>query len=646
MSEQPKVIAFSLGAVKKKNVFEMKKKEEEQRKKRNEEEAMAATVEAIGYFDAPAAKGFVKGGEQDPPSKSASAPLLASAPTDTRKHDAKKSDKKPSNLEAFKEQLKRAQEQREEKHQSKKAEVFAKTGNSELASLVAPGFDEPTKAVGSFDNGDPNTTNLFVGNLSPEVTEELVCEAFARHGPLASVKIMWPRNEEEQRRPTRTGFVAFMTRADAEHAYEEMAGELLLGFDLRLSWGKAVAIPPVPVYTHSGMGGGTGGARLDTGLPFNAFLERRRPQYPGHVLPPYDDEDVMDAVVMVTIPRDKGTRQLIHRTIEFVIREGPTFEKALMDRASSDPKYAFLFDHRSEEHVYYRWKLYSLLQGEDVHSWSVKPFCMHRGGSMWQPPAVPKQLQRVEKGRLSSKDRSRLEDLLREMTMERTAISDVMYFCMSRAEAAEEIVECIEEALGMLSTPVSLKVARIFLVSDILYNSGALIPNAANFRRSFEGRLLGIFKNLNATYRAIQGRLRADHFKNNVMACIAAWKQWSLFTPFFFQSLEDAFLAKPKDAQAAPLPPADTTEGKGSAPKGKFLPVGTAAPVVAAPASASAALGVGGTEDEDLDGVPLNMAPPAAAAEYDEDLDGVPLTEEDLDGVPLDAPPSKMPRMV
>lgn len=48
---------------------------------------------------------------------------------------------------------------------------------------------------GSFDTGDPHTTNLYLGNLSVNVTEGILCKEFGAFGPLASVKIMWPRTE-------------------------------------------------------------------------------------------------------------------------------------------------------------------------------------------------------------------------------------------------------------------------------------------------------------------------------------------------------------------------------------------------------------------------------------------------------------------
>uniref|UniRef100_A0A4W5L3A0 SURP motif domain-containing protein n=1 Tax=Hucho hucho TaxID=62062 RepID=A0A4W5L3A0_9TELE len=48
--------------------------------------------------------------------------------------------------------------------------------------------------------------------------------------------------------------------------------------------------------------------------------------------------------------------------IEFVVREGPMFEAMIMNRELNNPLYRFLFENQSPAHVYYRWKLYSILQ--------------------------------------------------------------------------------------------------------------------------------------------------------------------------------------------------------------------------------------------------------------------------------------------
>lgn len=53
------------------------------------------------------------------------------------------------------------------------------------------------------------------------------------------VQIMWPWNDEERRRGWNTGFVAFMTRADAERAVLQLQGAVLHERELKIAWSKA-----------------------------------------------------------------------------------------------------------------------------------------------------------------------------------------------------------------------------------------------------------------------------------------------------------------------------------------------------------------------------------------------------------------------
>lgn len=57
-----------------------------------------------------------------------------------------------------------------------------------------------------------------------QMTEQQLCEIFGRYGPLASVKIMWPRSDEEKSRGRNCGFVAFMNRMDGERALSHLKG--------------------------------------------------------------------------------------------------------------------------------------------------------------------------------------------------------------------------------------------------------------------------------------------------------------------------------------------------------------------------------------------------------------------------------------
>lgn len=175
------------------------------------------------------------------------------------------------------------------------------------------------------------TTNLYISCISPKVkehadydwlsiavhfssftvvafqmNEEMLCKEFGKYGPLASVKIMWPRTDEERCRTSNRAFVAFMTRKDAERALAALdgivdlhnamadwlnyyypttcmvcwcfsltvnvwlcciAGTVIMGFEMKLGWGKPARIPPQPLYTPVGV---RATVPPPSGLPFNA----------------------------------------------------------------------------------------------------------------------------------------------------------------------------------------------------------------------------------------------------------------------------------------------------------------------------------------------------------------------------------------
>lgn len=64
------------------------------------------------------------------------------------------------------------------------------------------------------------------------MNEENLCQLFGKFGPLASVKVMWPRTEEERARNRNCGFVAFMKREDGEKALEHFKGTKCVAFVL------------------------------------------------------------------------------------------------------------------------------------------------------------------------------------------------------------------------------------------------------------------------------------------------------------------------------------------------------------------------------------------------------------------------------
>lgn len=142
----------------------------------------------------------------------------------------------------------RMQEEREERIKYKSIAKSMIHADTTLTAFTREPENVPPVTYGSMDNGDPNTTNIYLGNLSPKITEQQLMEIFGRYGPLASIKIMWPRSEEEKQRGRNCGFVAYMSRLDAERALRCLNGRDVMGYEMKLGWGKSVSIMTYPIY--------------------------------------------------------------------------------------------------------------------------------------------------------------------------------------------------------------------------------------------------------------------------------------------------------------------------------------------------------------------------------------------------------------
>ncbi|CAG8519087.1 7934_t:CDS:10 [Funneliformis mosseae] len=603
-----KLQAFSIGTHKK-TPFQKHKEELELKKKQESEEAAKVYAEFVASFEKEegAGKTFVKGEtivpkllfdhdavitKKEVTTTSTSAPKLykpqpfitASKPIQPEikienseenpekeeysfiKDEEKKEEKskRKRNLDAFLEEIKREQEEREDRLRQKHAKLAGAGLSSEAGSDEFAPTSLTVKAAfedrpGSHDTGDPNTTNLYVGNISPEVNEEMLCKEFAKYGPIASVKIMWPRTQEEKDRNRNCGFVSFMDRECAAQALKNMDGKELLGYIMRVGWGKAVPIPPKPIYVLN-----EGVRPPPSGLPFNAQMIHTK-AYTN--VPPPGASTVAPKgprlEVHVTRPEDTQIVKIIHRMVERVVKFGPPFEAIIMDREWNNPKFSFLFQNDSLEHVYYRWRLYSILQGDPKNKWRTEPFHMFDEGPIWAPPEIPfdedaadelldsdeedeRERERIPKGTLGPKARHRMEVMLRKLTFERGVIAKSMAFAIDHSDAADEIVEIICKTLMIKGTPIPTKVARLYLVSDILHNSSVSVPNAWKFRTGFESKLPEVFEHLNEIYRSIAARLKAETFRRQITTILTVWENWIVFPQPYIESLTNTFMKNTK----------------------------------------------------------------------------------------------------
>uniref|UniRef100_A0A0E0G2I7 RRM domain-containing protein n=1 Tax=Oryza nivara TaxID=4536 RepID=A0A0E0G2I7_ORYNI len=572
----------------KKVPFHRHKENEEARKKREQDEAARVYEEFVESFKGDSTSGskFVRGGVIDPNAKlridseggkskdGGSVPKKGSRyvpsflpPSFGKEPDKKKEEERPKEkerrkprvIDEFMEELKFEKELRQKRNQEREQ---WREGRHTDTSASSSRFDELPdeldpigKLPGSFDDGDPQTTNLYVGNLSPKVDENFLMRTFGRFGPIASVKIMWPRTEEERRRQRNCGFVAFMNRADGQAAKDEMEGVVVYDYELKLGWGKSVALPsqalPAPPPGHMAIRNKEGGTVILSG-PGGPPLASVKPQTSELVLTP----NVPD--IVVAPPDDAHVRHVIDTMALHVLDGGCAFEQAVMERGRGNSLFSFLFDLKSKEHTYYVWRLYSFAQGDTLQRWRTEPFIMITGSGRWVPPALPSsrsperekestfaagRSRRVEVERtLTDSQRDEFEDMLRALTLERSQIKEAMGFALDNADAAGEIVEVLTESLTLKETPIPTKVARLMLVSDILHNSSAPVKNASAFRTKFEAALPDVIESFNDLYRSITGRITAEALKERVLKVLQVWADWFLFSDAYLNGLRATFL--------------------------------------------------------------------------------------------------------
>jgi len=192
---------------------------------------------------------------------------------------------------------------------------------------------------------------------------------FVKFGPIGSVKIIWPRTEEEHKRRSNCGFVSFMNRKDAEEAMAQMQGKELYGQAIRLNWSKPVPLPKQPLDVRSVLG---------VDAPSEGASKWSAP-------PQEEEEYAIPSTAVkyeVLWPARIEARIVIDRLATYVAQHGHVFEKLVMERERSNPKFTFLYNVNSSDHMFYRWRVWSLSQGDTLEKWRTTPFQMVVGGTL------------------------------------------------------------------------------------------------------------------------------------------------------------------------------------------------------------------------------------------------------------------------
>jgi len=83
--------------------------------------------------------------------------------------------------------------------------------------------------------------NIYVGNMSYDVTEEDLQQLFEEYGPVSKATII---NDRDTGRPKGFGFVEMENQADGEQAIQELDGSAVKGRDIKVNEARPRAERP------------------------------------------------------------------------------------------------------------------------------------------------------------------------------------------------------------------------------------------------------------------------------------------------------------------------------------------------------------------------------------------------------------------
>eukprot|EP00977_Amphora_coffeiformis_P001966 scaffold374_cov160-Amphora_coffeaeformis.AAC.3 len=361
---------------------------------------------------------------------------------------------------------------------------------------------------------------------------------------------MWPRTAEERARERHTGFVCFMNRQDAEDAMMscDNADPFNVGRPLVLRWGKHVQ--------KVSRAGGV------------APIQKRAPlSRPSPSQPAYDPQKHEKTTIRVTIPKSKDRAAFISMVASYVANDGSALEQLL--EKEGNPQYGFLrlpynpTEEQREEHIYYRWRVYSFTQGDGLFVWRSEPFCMFQPhGCFWIPPPMDenaaqqeldhkrqmenllrrqkeervarrdyvtgRQLERARKGgphgdgSLTRDEMEEFHALFRQnLNASRESICVAMAFCFEKSGAARQIADLLKELLMEERQPG--------------------VRNAFLYRDAIERFAPDVFTALGKTGGDILGRISQNKLATAVSRVLSAWTSWSVYPPVFLDQLQSLY---------------------------------------------------------------------------------------------------------
>lgn len=273
---------------------------------------------------------------------------------------------------------------------------------------------------------------------------------------------------------------------------------------------------------------------------------------------------------------EPSTAQVIRGIAERVREYGPSFERLVAEREKSNPQFEWLRvngggeDPRDAEgtalsqHEYYR----LLLNPRHEPNLPTKPFVDEDNDETNGPSVLyssdsgeDSERERVKRRKttttassttaadnlLGPMARRRFESMLRCITPRRERIARAMAFAVEHAHAAEAVARILVRSLLLPETPLPRKLARLYVVSDILHNSSggsdvATMPsNVWRYRQAFDGQpILAVMRHLGDVARSFPGIMKQEALRAQLRALVDVWEGWLVFAPGTLEELRRA----------------------------------------------------------------------------------------------------------
>jgi hypothetical protein len=132
----------------------------------------------------------------------------------------------------------------------------------------------------------------------------------------------------------------------------------------------------------------------------------------------------------------------------------------------------------------------------------------------------------------------------RELCAAREPICKAMAFCFEKSGAAKQIAGMLQD-LVMDNAPdirLETRMARLYLISDVLYNSQQPgVRNAFLYRDAIERMAPNVFTSLGKHGDGKVGRITMNKLSMAVSTVLDAWGNWSVYNPTFLEEMQARF---------------------------------------------------------------------------------------------------------